>query len=207
VPNDFLGFPHPKAARLVLELRVKARLPARLPDGQITKNKKARSMQMRCGYLHVHLRSEVRKGFRCVLRRYFSGCVFGPVLGQRFFACAVSAFWLVPHVCCHCWVSGFFWAFFCASFSEGTKSSRAVLPPPLGALLRRQGAWPPPGRATPDGCPRACLPGQQCAPVPRRNKRKSPPLAPPVDSSRGLRTSRGMTADLATATAKLNSMQ
>jgi hypothetical protein len=60
------------------------------------------------------------------------------------FLCLFWAMFLCPVRACFlaCAPSGFFWAFFCASFFEGNKSSRGVSPPPpLGALLRREGAW------------------------------------------------------------------
>jgi hypothetical protein len=70
------------------------------------------------------------------------------------FLCLFWAMFLCPVRACFlaCAPSGFFWAFFCASFFEGNKSSRGVSPPPpprcfasqgrgLGTRTEHGGAW------------------------------------------------------------------
>ena len=53
------------------------------------------------------------------------------------FLCLFWAMFLCPVRACFlaCAPSGFFWAFFCASFFEGNKSSRGVSPPPPPSVL------------------------------------------------------------------------
>ena len=57
------------------------------------------------------------------------------------FLCLFWAMFLCPVRACFlaCAPSGFFWAFFCASFFEGNKSSRGVSPPPPPRCFASQG--------------------------------------------------------------------
>ena len=114
------------------------------------------------------------------------------------FLCLFWAMFLCPVRARACFLacapSGFFWAFFCASFFEGNKSSRGVSPPPpprcfasqgrgLGTRTEHGGAWAhgrnmarghngPPGTrhsSAPAPLPGEPVPGGSCGRVGQAN--------------------------------------